>query len=241
MPSCVTTSGEQRQRRVEKRCRAIDHRPHGCVDRAEQGRGGDKRAEPVREVDDFRRGDARKQILRASRKPGDFVRKDRSADEHMIVFGGPPVQRHGYVLMQAPARDVGDVARGDGPEKRERGRIVPPMVEDVAGPRAAVDDGPANERAELRIVHRRVRSQRNKIVERRDPPAQLPLEQLEHQRHRHRARAVGNDHEHPAAVYGQRRQPLARNGSDLLWRQVALVYALSNRHQPKIIVKNGWQ
>ena len=52
--------------------------------------------------------------------------------------------------------------------------------------------------------------------------------QLEHQRHRHRPRAVGNDDEHAPSVDRQAREPLARDGIDLLGRQIPLADALAD-------------
>src|SRR4051794_34138321 len=53
------------------------------------------------------------------------------------------------------------------------------------------------------IGHRRMRAQRNEVVEPGHPPPKLLVEQAKQQRDRGRARTVGDDHQHPLAVRGQ--------------------------------------
>ena len=73
--------------------------------------------EPVREVNDLRRCDAGKQVLRSAGESGDLVRKHRAADEDVIVFGREAIQRDRHVLAQASAGELGDVARRNRPER----------------------------------------------------------------------------------------------------------------------------
>ena len=75
----------------------------------------------------------------------------------------------------------------------------------------AVDDRPAHVRGELRVGHRRMRAERDEIIERGDARAELAFEDVEHHRHRHRARAVGDQREDAPAVDGHaRRDPRVR-------------------------------
>ena len=110
---------------------------HGGVDRADHFVRGDQRTQPVREVNDFGSGDAGKQVLRAAREAGHLVRKDRAADEHVIVLGRKAIERDRHVLAQTPSGEIGDIARGNRPEMRVRRRVVPPVIEDVARHRRA--------------------------------------------------------------------------------------------------------
>src|SRR4029077_2803557 len=107
--------------------------------------------------------------------------------------------------------------------------VVPTVIEDVTRACAAIDHGPADVRSQLRVVHGRVRAERDEIIERRDARTKLALDQLEHQRHRHRPRAVWNDYEHPASVDGQRAEAVAGDGPELFRTQIAVSYAFSNR------------
>ena len=89
-------------------------------------------------------------------------------------------------------------------------------------PRLAVHDRTSDQPAELRVVHRRVRAERDEEVERGHARPELALERLEHQRHRHRPRAVGDEDEHAPAVERESRKSLAREARDLLGREVAV-------------------
>ena len=109
-PSCVTTSASSEIGVCSSVRGAVDHRPHRRVHRADHLVAGDQRAEPVREVDDLRRGDAGEQILRAPGETDHLVRKHRPADEHVVVLGDEPVQGDRHVLAQPPAGQIGDLA-----------------------------------------------------------------------------------------------------------------------------------
>ena len=50
------------------------------------------------------------------------------------------------------------------------------MIEDAARAGAAVHDRAPDERAQLRVVHRRMRAERDEIVERGDARSELALE-----------------------------------------------------------------
>ena len=149
----------------------------------------------------------------------------------MVVFGREPIERDRHLLAETATREIGNLAGGNGPELRVRGRIIPSMVEDAPRTRAPAHDRLADEGAELGVVHRRVRAERDEIIERRDARPELPLEQLEHHRHRHRPRAVRDDDEHPAPVDWHRSQPFARDGVQLLAAQIAFDDALPDSHK----------
>ena len=99
----------------------------------------------MREVDDFGRGNTGEEILRAAREADDLVRKDRAADEDVVVFDDQPIERDRHVLLQASEAELLDHRRRDGPQRGERRGVIPPMVEDPAIPGAAVNDSPADQ------------------------------------------------------------------------------------------------
>src|SRR5437870_3054024 len=116
-------------------------------------------------MDDARGGYAGKQILRPSRESRDLVRKDRAANEHMIVFDEQTIQRDRHLFVQTALAELRDVVRRNRPERRERGGIVPSMIEDSALTREAIRDRPPDQAAQLRVAHRRVRAERDQIIE----------------------------------------------------------------------------
>ncbi len=116
---------QQRERRLEQRRGAVDDRADRRVDRAEDVGARDQRAEPVREVDDFRRGDAREEILRAAREADHFVREDRPADEDVIVVDDHPIERDRHVLLQTAEAELFDHGRRDCPQRRRTWRDRP--------------------------------------------------------------------------------------------------------------------
>ena len=160
------------------------------------------------------------EILRAAREADDLVRKDRTADEHVVVLDDQPIERDRHVLLQPSEAELLDHAGGDGPQGGERRRVVPPVVENPAIAGAAVDDRAPDEAAELLVAHRRVRAERDEKVERRHARAELALEDLEHQRHRHRPRPVGDEDDDALAVEREAVEPLPREVRHFLWREM---------------------
>jgi hypothetical protein len=70
----------------------------------------------------------------------------------------------GVVLLRVPAGEVGDLAAGNHAERDERGRVVPPVVEDTAAAAHAAHDRSPDQAAEFRIAHRPMRAERDEIV-----------------------------------------------------------------------------
>ncbi len=203
--------GQQRHGGVEERGGAIDDGAHRSIDRADHVRTGDQRSQPVREMNDRRRGNAREEVLRSAREPDDLVREHRTADENVIVLDDQPIQRDRHILLEAPSGDCRDLARRYRPQVGERCRIVPAMVEDARAAAAAVDDRSANQPTERRVVHWRVRTERDEIVECRHARAQLALEYLEHQWHRHRPGPIRNQGDDAPAIERQGGEAVADN------------------------------
>ena len=157
-----------------------------------------------------------KQILRSAGESRDLVGKDRTANEHVIVFGRQSIERNRHIFAKAAVGQLDDFTSRNRAELGERRGIVPSVIEDASLPGEAILDRVPDERAQLGVAHRRVRAECNEIVERRHARPELALERLEHQRHRHGARAVGNKHQHAAAVDRQPRKPLARDASRIV-------------------------
>ena len=72
-------------RHRNQRRRVIDHRAHRSVSRANHFIVGDHRAQPMREVNDLRTANAGEKVLVASGKPDNLVRKNRAANDDVIV------------------------------------------------------------------------------------------------------------------------------------------------------------
>ena len=144
------------------------------------------------------------------------------------VLDDEPVERDRDVLLQASEAELLDHLRGDGPQRRERRGVVPPVVENPPVSGTAVNDRASDEAAELLVAHRRMRAERDEKVERRDAWAELALEDLEHQRHRHRPRPVGDEDDNALAVEGQTRQPLPREVRHFLRREMSFDDASSD-------------
>ncbi len=179
--------GEERERRVEHGRRAVDHRAHGRVDRADHVVARDERAQPVREMDDLGRRDPRKEVLRAAGEADHLVRKHRTADQDVVVLGDQAIERDRHVLPQTSAGQIRDLGGRNRAEVGERGRIVPAMIEDpmLAGP--AVDDRRAEMVRQLLVGHRRVRAERDEKVERRHARTEFA-----HERRRTRAASASS-------------------------------------------------
>src|SRR5712692_10312912 len=103
------------------------------------------------------------------------MRKHGPANQHVVVLQHQTIQRDRHVLIQPPARQLLNLTRGNRSQLHESRRGVPAMVEDLSLAGAAVYDGPANEPAELRVTHRRMRTERDKIIERRNAQSELSL------------------------------------------------------------------
>jgi len=197
---------EARRRDGHHRRCAIDDCAHRRVAAADDLVVGDERAEPVREVDDVRAGDAGEEILVAARKADDFVREDRSADDDPVVIEDAPVERHGHRFFEPPAGELRDLGRGNFADRGEGRGVGPFVVEDPALARAAVDDRHADESGKLRVVHGPMGAQRHQEIERGHLAGEHFPEESEELRHRHRSRAVGDDEQNALAGEGQRGQ-----------------------------------
>ena len=192
----------QRDRRREALRRGVDHRPHGSLldpDRADDGR---QRAQPMGGVDHIRPGDARKQVLRPTRKADHLMREDRAEDQDLIVFQHGLVDADVYFIRQRrmPARtgDPLDLVLVDNPQRNQRRGIVPRMVEQAHVPvcRLPIRGADANESAQAFLGQRGMRPQRYHEVEPADIVQDLD-DHAEQRGQRQRAGMVGDQHQHP--------------------------------------------
>ena len=208
--------------------RAVDHRPHRRVARADHLVVGDEGTQPVREVDDLRAGDAGEEVLVPAREADHLVREHRPADDELVVVEDAAVQRHRHILREAPAGELRDLGGGNRAEVREHRRVVPLVVVDARLADAPADDFGTDELRQRRVVHRLVRTQRDQEVDRARLAGEQLAEQREHPRHRHRARAVRDDEQHALAVERERGEAVAHDGAGLVVGQVAVLEALSD-------------
>ena len=219
---------EQRQGSLQQVSGAVDDRAHRRIDRPEYVRARDERAQPMREVDDFRCRDAGKQVLRAARKADHLVREDGPADKDVVVFDDEAIERDRDGLIQPSEAELLDRGRRNRPERRKGRRVIPTVIENPSIAGAAVDNRPSDQPAQLLVAHRRVRAECDEKIEGRHARAELALEDVEHQRHRHRAGAIRDEDDHPLTVDRQSLQSLPRQVSDFLRRQIPLDDATSD-------------
>ena len=180
------------------------------------------------EVDDVGGGDSRKEVLGAAREPDNLMREDRTADEHVVVLDQEPVQRNRDRFIEPPAGEIAHGVGGDVPQLDEGGWIVPPVIEDPSFARHAIDHGVTHMPGELRVAHRRVGSERHQEIQRRHTLAELTLEGLEHERHRHRPGAVRDEHQDTPPVERKPGQPLPGQPPDFLGGEIALGHAVAD-------------
>ena len=86
------------------------------------------------------------------------------------------------------------------------------MIDDAGASARSVRDRLPQQSAKLRITHERMGAQCHEIVAGCGLHSDFRLQEFEHQRHGHGARAVGNDDENAFASKGKRR---CRLGNDL--------------------------
>jgi len=147
--------------------------------------------------------------------------EDGPADDHVVVLERQLVEHHGHVAAQPAAGQLLDLAGRDRPERREAPGVVPAVVEDAPLSGTAVVHAAPHQFRELGVAHRRVGPERHQKVEGGRARRQHLLQHVEEQRHRHGARAVGNQRQDTLAVERQLREALARDRSDLVGRQEA--------------------
>ena len=120
-----------------------------------------------------------------------------------VVVQDQTIERDGHVAREQPAREARDLGAADRADRNERGRIVPAVIEHARAAGVSSVHRPAEERRELCVRHRLVRAEGDQIVERSRMGPDALAEHVGHERHGHRARAVGDDDEHAAAVHSR--------------------------------------
>ena len=219
----MTTSASSESGRVEQRRRPIDDGAHRRVRRADDFVARDERAEPVREVNDLRRRDAGKQVLRAAGEPATSCGNTGPQMSTWSYSVTSRLSATGTSCSSRPLGELDDVARGDRAERDERGRVVPAMIEDPPRRRRgrSITGRPTRRLSCASLIGECVPSAtRKSSAATRGPSSRV--EDLEHQRHRHRARAVRDEDQHALAVERQPRQTLTNDMDELLGSEAAV-------------------
>ena len=180
---------------------------------ADHGHDGYQRADPVRHVDDVRAGDAGEEILVPAAEADDFVREDRPADDELIVIVNQLVDRDIHFLSQQAVGDTADLLGGDVADSLQRPGLVPLVVEDADDlvlplPLRGRD---AHQLVDRLTAHGHVGAERDKIIELLDLLRKQFVEELEEERQRRRAGAVGDDDEYAFAGQAGACQPLSQH------------------------------
>ena len=96
-PLTLDDHAESELGNVDHGTRAIDHPAHGCPFVADDFWRGDHRAQPVKEIQNLRARNSRKQIFVAARKSDHFVGKHRSDDDDLVVVKHHSIHVHRHV------------------------------------------------------------------------------------------------------------------------------------------------
>jgi hypothetical protein len=184
----------------------------------------------VRLVNHFSTADAGEQIFVPARKPNYFVGKDRSTNQNLVVVEEQAIDSYqdGFG-EQAPGALRNFVCR-DGTQVHKRSGEIPSMIENASLAALSVDHGLAHQPRELRVTHQRVRAESHQVVASGRPRTNLLLQKLEHQRHRHRARAIGDDGQHALAVHMKFRACLSNHLANFIVSQQAVSDTLAQDH-----------
>jgi len=154
----------------------------------------------VREIDDLLPRNAREEVFVAARKANNFVRKYRTTDDQVIVIQDQPVKPDRHIFRQATVRNTPDLLRGYQANLHKRLRGFPVMVKNTALTSFSVFDPATNQVAQLVIIHGLVGPKRDQIIQGSHPTGKMFFKQIEHQRHRHAARAVRDQEQYTLTV-----------------------------------------
>ncbi len=87
-------------------------------------------AEPMKEVQQLRTGDAGEEILVASGEAGHFVREDGPQDEGDVASVNAGVDPHGHVKRESPLGNLRSLRRRELTQSAQRRVAIPIVVED---------------------------------------------------------------------------------------------------------------
>ena len=180
---------------------SIDQFTNRRDDGADEVIAAEQSSQPVRLVNHFPAADARKQILVSAGKPNYFVGKHRPTNQYLVVVEEQTIDFDQDWFGKQAAGACRHFVRGDRTQIHKCAGEIPAMIEDACLAALSVDHGLAHQTSQCRITHKRVRAKRDQVVACGGPGADLFLQKPEHQRHRHGARAIGNDGEHALAGY----------------------------------------
>src|SRR5437667_1286064 len=194
------------QRTCHKLCRTVDDTPHGSIFDPNGMHAGDQRSQPMSEIDNICARDAREEILGAPRETGYLVRKDRPADDQLVVFKDHTVERHEHLIHQQPIGQLVCFLARYGANSLERMRVRPVVVEDLY---IGIAFRSLTCRYPHQLVNRFFRhgwvsSQGNEIIQLRHAPPKLFIEQAKDQWYRCCAGSIWNDDQDAPTIDRQR-------------------------------------
>ena len=109
---------------------SVHHSAHRGPFLTNDSHGGDHRAEPVEEVENFRTADSREQVLVAAAEPDDLVGKYWTDDNDLIVAQDALVNRHGDIHGEEPVGQGSYLFGGDNSQGFQGRRVVPFVVKE---------------------------------------------------------------------------------------------------------------
>src|SRR5258707_2734091 len=121
----------------------------------------------MKEIQNLRTGYSREKIFVSTRETDDFMREDRTYNDHLVVIKQAPVHLHLDRHREEPVRKLSDLWFRNKANLAESIRVIPLMVKDanigVLGGSFATCDLQA--RTDCLLGHRRMCSQRDQDIE----------------------------------------------------------------------------
>src|SRR5580704_637485 len=179
-----------------------DHRPctihdfaHRRVLVANDHRVSDHRPEPMEEVQHFRPAHTRKQVFVAPGKPNDFVRKNRTGDDDLVIVKDPPIDIDWHIHGKQTVAEIFDLFCGNGADVFQGQWVIPLMIKKLHRSlfRAALLHRNFQSLADRLFAHWLMRTESDHDVERRSAGTDLSKQALEEYAQRTCSRSVRDD------------------------------------------------
>ena len=204
----------------------VDQLPHGGdAEGADDAAGGDQGAHPVGHVDDVVHGATGEEVLVATGEAHHLVGEHRAHDQVHVGLHAQLVDLHAHGgVGQQSGGELADPLSGDLAQVRDLLGVVPGVVDDLP---AGVGGGQslalgAHQLLDVGLGHRGVGAQGDQRGHRGSAAGERLVDRAQHQRQRHGAGAVGNDHAHALAVDVGPGELLGHELADLLLGEHAL-------------------
>ncbi len=158
------------------------------------------------EIDNFRPGDPREEILGPTGEACYLVWKDRPADDQVIILKDQPVERDRHILGQQTLCQVRCFPPGDHAGGLEHFWLRPVVVEDahIGIALSSLTRVYTYQPLNRLLCHRWVSSQGNQVIQLRHASAQLFIKQAEDQGNWSAARSIRDNDEYALPVQWQR-------------------------------------